>query len=213
MTRPMFAVEKLSPILLLLSVAACSGGDKKSNDGPDAAPSADAAPAFDAAPQGLACATVSNYGDQGVLTGDVLSDTTAGMGYLSIGNVLDQGPPVDIFAVELFEGYPPFEAGITTGTFPITGAQTNYADCGTCVMLFADSTQDGAAMIYIAQSGTVNVTSVEGNFTGSFVPDGETTMMVGQEPNSGTMTFDPRTDCTVTGGGATWDKAIPPATP
>lgn len=198
----------LLPILGAVA-AACSGGG--SSD-----PKADAG-TFDAdttqpdgMPAAVECATVANFTDLAMINGDVVVD--AENEYLSIDSTLDVGPPPDLFVVELFGGFGVMTDGLKTGTFEITGDETDFNLCGVCVSVIADFEAGvGSPMTYVAQSGTVTITSIEGNFTGSFAPAGGTTTMIGATINEDTGDFDPRSDCTITGGGATWDKAIPGA--
>lgn len=179
-------------------LAACSGGDG------DLA--ADAGPA-DAGALGPNCSQVESFGELGALTGQVIS--VAADSYLSVDQEIAAGPPRDLFVVELFGDAPPFGDGLKTGTFPIEGAQTNYNECGVCVVVFADLVEGSpTAMAYIAQSGTVTITSVEGSFAGSFEPDGDTVEMVGYA-RSGNGYTAAQPLCAIRGGGATWDQVIP----
>lgn len=204
-----------------LAATACSGGS--GGDGGGGGGGADAGTGGnsdagggggggggDAGGGGVTCAQVSDFADQGTIDGQVFG--SVGDDYLSIDNTLDSTAPVDLFVVELFGGLPPFEDGITTGTFEITGDQQDYDVCGACAVVFADLDEvNGPAMIYTAQSGTITVTSVEGNFTGTYDPGGATATFVGYAFNEATETFEAQESCTINGGGASWDKAIPAA--
>lgn len=184
-----------------------TGGADAGSATADAGDRADAAGMQVDASSEVSCAAVDDFGDQGTIDGEII----AGDGYLSIDHALAEGPPIDLLVVELFAGFAPFEDGITTGTFEITGDQTDYNLCGACVSVFSNLAEDNMnPMIYTAQSGTVTVTSIAGNFTGTFVPAGGSTEMVGYVPNA-MDEYDPVASCTITGGGAAWDKAIPAA--
>jgi hypothetical protein len=201
--------------LLCAAASACSGGSNK-NDTPPAADAGPQADASTAQPDGntapIACTPVTDFTDLGVINGDVL--VNAENGYLSIDGVVEAGPPVDLFVIDLFAGYGVFTDGLKTGTFTITGDETDYNTCGVCVSVLGDfDPMTGSPMMYVAQSGTVTITSIEGNFTGSFVPDAGSASFVGATFNETSEMFEDRNDCTIMGGGATWDKAIPAATP
>ena len=125
----------------ILVVAACGGGG--GSDTPDAAP--------DANPT---CLIAGNYGDLGAKTGT----TTMGPSTLTI--VLDPGPPRDSFFLKLTSGRGAFAGGLTTGTFPITGAETSSSTCGVCVNIIADIVSgQGPTKFYFATSGSVTLTS------------------------------------------------------
>ncbi len=155
---------------------------------------------------GASCAEVSDFGDLGAIDGQVFGN---GAEYLSIDSTLDANAPVDLFIVELFSGFAPFANGIVPGTYEITGDQTDYNLCGACVGVFANlPNEEAPEMVYTAQAGTLVITSVEGNFAGSFTPSGGSASFVGFRGNVDDG-FTRENSCTVTGGGATWDKAIP----
>jgi hypothetical protein len=207
-TVPMKRLSSPACLALLLSLTACSGGGD-GNDSPDAAlPLIDSGvPAADATQQS-ACGEASDVPNQGVIDGVVAGSVEED--YLSIANVIVPGPPEDTFLIELYGGFGVFENGIVPGVYPITGDETDYNTCGACVSLFADFVPNqGPSMIYVAQSGTLTVTSVEGNFVGSYAPDGATAELQGQELDDAQMAYQRRPDCTLSAGGASWDKLIP----
>jgi hypothetical protein len=207
-----FRASLLTAICAL--AAACSGGGD-GDGGADAGATADGGATADAGPQPdgsspAACVAVSDFGDQGTIDGEVIVNVENA--YLSIDSNLEAGPPQDLLVIELFGGYGVLADGLANGTYEITGDETNYNDCGVCVTVYGDfDPMTGSEMVYVAQSGTVTITSVEGNFAGTFVPAAGGSPMVGYAPNASSMMYDQRSDCTITGGGATWDKAIPAA--
>lgn len=75
----------------------------------------------------------------------------------------------DTIAVELYEGSGAFASTpIAPGTYPLTGDELNYATCGTCIFLRADLDADtGTSQTYMATGGTVTITSVSPNLTGT----------------------------------------------
>lgn len=80
---------------------------------------------------------------------------------------IQPGSPADQVGINLFDGYGVFTDGITPGTFELTGAELNYATCGLCVFLEEDVGTSNYRGLYMATGGTVTLTSVEGNITGT----------------------------------------------
>lgn len=62
-----------------------------------------------------------------------------------------------------------FEGAVETGSYELTGEQTDYATCALCVLLYSDNddANDTGGAIYMPTSGTLTLTSVEGRLTGS----------------------------------------------
>jgi hypothetical protein len=122
-----------------------------------------------------------DYGDLGAKTG------TTSQGPTTMTITLDAGPPKDSFFLKLNAGKGAFASGLANGTFPISGADASYINCGLCTNIIADiSPTTGPAKFYFADGGTVTLTSTsppagtlanvhlfEVNFmTGAAVPDG-----------------------------------------
>lgn len=129
-------------LLLLAVLAAC---------GDDGGAAVDAAPdAYDTA----RCLIAGDYGALGAVTG------TTAQGPTTLTAVLDPGPPRDSFFLKLTAGRGAFAGGLTTGTFPITGADAASATCGVCVNIIADIvSMQGPTKFYFATSGSVTLTS------------------------------------------------------
>ena len=88
--------------------------------------------------------------------GDPMSPTEYGLTTL-----LDQGPPTDLFEIQLWEGFGAFSAEVAPGTFPIQGPETNLNDCGLCALVFGDMAANGSTtMVLVAQSGTITIDAV-----------------------------------------------------
>lgn len=71
--------------------------------------------------------------------------------------------PADYVEVILVDGKGPFANGLVApGTYPIAGADTNIGTCGVCVLAMGDvdATSGLAKQVYMAQSGSVTVTTV-----------------------------------------------------
>lgn len=150
-------------------------------------------------------ADVADFGDLGFIDGEIIQDE----GYLGISSILDEGPPQDLFAIELHAGLEPFVDGITTGSFEITGRQTSLFTCGVCAEVVGDLGDTAPSMVFLAQSGTITVTSIEGNFAGSYAPAGDTARYVGYSFDEATGEVTRQEGCVLNGGGARWNKAIP----
>lgn len=78
----------------------------------------------------------------------------------------------DLLAIDLYAGYGAFEGmNISPKTITLTGVEADYASCGACVLLLTDLHQagSGAAITdtYMANGGTLTLTSTATNFTGS----------------------------------------------
>jgi hypothetical protein len=170
-------VRSVLPVLLL--IAACEarlegpGTLDREGLGPDAAvvtqgPDAaiaqpDAAPAVAA---DNACGVASTQGNLGTLMGQssvAQQGTTTSMIY-SVGAdspLTANQMARDVIYVELWDGFGAFAAGpARTGTFTISGDETDYDTCGVCVLVLANYANNTAAKMLAATSGTVTVTSI-----------------------------------------------------
>jgi hypothetical protein len=123
-----------------LSAGACSSKDPTLIDLPDAA---------------RQCLIPTDYGALGTKAGTP-DKTTAN----TLTIVLDPGPPKDDLYVMLVAGKGAFAGGaLTTGTFPISGVDASFTDCGLCINVLADIVADqGPTKFYYADSGTVTLT-------------------------------------------------------
>ncbi len=134
-----------------------SDGTTDGTSGPDASgnPGADATPAAqcvfdDVADAGTLPALKAQHcnqsGTMGLKKWYRLSATVA-------------GTPGRIVQLELWDGLGAFAGGaVRTGTFPITGAETDYATCGVCVRAIGDKGAADAKK-YFATGGSVQVTA------------------------------------------------------
>ena len=160
-------------LLLLPVLVACGAelGPSAVDVRPDAAagPHADAASGHADAPMAAdnECGIAANQGDLGTMTGAAgaraQSDTTTAQTYFVAAPTslsAMQAIP-DIINVELWDGYGAF-ANTTahTGTFTISGDETDYDTCGVCVLMAANLVNDTPARLLLATAGTVTVTSI-----------------------------------------------------
>ena len=137
------------------------------------------------------CLILTSYGALGTKTG--MPDVTTSN---SLTIVLDPGPPKDDLFVKLTPGKGAFAGGaLTTGTFPITGADATFSDCGLCTNLIADIVAgQGPTKFYYADSGTVTLTRASAS-TGT-----TTSMIAGSAQNLHFVEVDLATGQPVAGG-------------
>jgi hypothetical protein len=168
----------LSLVLLLTACGAQLGDDDGShsvrpdalqnNRTPDAGSSQ---PQPDAAPMVTdnACGVASTLGDLGILTtgsfaGSQLQSgsTTDRVSYVGAPTQATsaQATPDDVY-IELWDNYGVFAGGhAKTGTFTISGVETDLDTCGLCVMILANVSNNTATKTMLATSGSVTITSV-----------------------------------------------------
>lgn len=79
---------------------------------------------------------------------------------------LDAGPPADKLYLVLVPGKGAFANGVTVGTFPLTGDDADYNNCGVCVQLWADLAS-AATKTYVGTSGAIQIVSLTAPFQGS----------------------------------------------
>ena len=79
---------------------------------------------------------------------------------------LNQDAMPDVMLIDLYAGFGAFEAGIpaTGTTVQLTGAEASPDTCGACITIQVDytengSTEDQSTSTYIADGGTLNLTS------------------------------------------------------
>ncbi len=71
--------------------------------------------------------------------------------------ILDQGPPPDVFEIQIWDGFGVFGDGVAPGEIPITGAEANLNDCGLCALVFGDLSGGSTSTVLMAQSGTFTI--------------------------------------------------------
>jgi hypothetical protein len=166
-------VVRFALLVVLVGCAARLGGGTTEESGlnPDAAvvKVPDAAQQLPDAPSGVAdnsCGVASTQGNLGNLTGQAgvatQGTTTAKVYFVGASTSLTatQATP-DVLQVELWDGYGVFAGGAArTGTFSITGDETDYDTCGVCVLTLANVTNNTPTKMLFATSGTVTVTTI-----------------------------------------------------
>jgi hypothetical protein len=168
---------RIVPFLLIV-LAAC--GARIGDDDPDLRPDAHqlrnpdaAAEPPDAPPDAVAlamdnaCGVAASFGDLGTLTGDAGAQLQDGSTTQRVRFVAAPTPTTamqatpDLVQLELWDNYGVFDGGTAhTGTFTLSGAETDYDTCGVCVLLLANVANDTPAKMLLATSGTVTITSV-----------------------------------------------------
>jgi hypothetical protein len=214
---------------LSLAAAACGGGGGEPDSRPasDARQQADAPPPVPDAPppvpdapppipdapppppDATVCLATADYG-AATGTGDNATHDQAADFY-NMATALNADAEPDLFALQLYAGFGPFiGGGVTTGTFAIAGDDTNYATCGVCGLIIADLPASGMIeltdpqRIYLAQSGTVTITSLSPNLTGTI--DNLVLAHVTIDPATAESTVVP--DCTSTIGSLSFDAPV-----
>lgn len=198
----------LTPALLVLGLAACGGDD-------GVTPAIDAPGQIDAAVDAPVVCTVStrDFGDKGALVpSSCLQDpgqdaTSPSDDVISLRAPLEGGSPGDEIEIQLWAGFGALTNGFATGNYPITGDELQFATCGVCVFIHTNS--DGADTWdddYFATGGSVNLTSVMGNLTGTAtsLTFEHVTLAQGESTPVGD-------GCNTALTNATFDKAISPA--
>lgn len=163
-------LTSLSPVLLAFALAACGGDD----DG--VTPTVDAPGSIDAAVDAPVTCSVStrNFGDKGALTPSICVQDPGQDAADPMDDVifmrapLEAGSPFDEIEIQLWAGFGALTNGFANGTYPITGDETQFATCGVCVFLNTNRVDDQTYEDdYFATGGTVTLTSVQGNLTGT----------------------------------------------
>jgi hypothetical protein len=151
------------------------GGDAPDSGAPDAdttvdassidGSTADAAPLADAGPNPSCVVPLEGFGALGDV---VVAVSTAGASDLWGSFPLDQSGTPDTLFIELWSGWGAFPNQVTTGTFPLTGDDGSYQTCGACVYIRGDVVGPGTSNgFWMATGGTLTLTSIEGNLTGT----------------------------------------------
>jgi hypothetical protein len=159
----------LTPLVLALGLAAC--GDDGGVDPIIDAPRADAAP--DAPP--VVCSVSTNsFGDKGALTPSLCiqdpgQDAASPMDdVIFLRAPLEAGSPFDEIEIQLWSGFGALSAGFANGTYPIAGDELQFATCGVCVFINTNRTDPQTYEDdYFATGGSVTLSSVQGNLTGT----------------------------------------------
>ena len=158
--------SSIAPVLITLGLAAC-GGD----DGVSQVVDASRIDAGIDAP--VVCTVGPSFAALGALTPseciqdprqdamDPLDDV------IVLRAPLQTGSPFDELQIELWSGYGALTGGFATGTYEITGDELQYFTCGVCVFINADREGEDYVEDYFATGGSLTLTSVNGNLTGS----------------------------------------------
>ena len=130
----------------------------------------DIGPTIDAGPH--VCLTEADYGAATLMMQSANSGggTAADPDAVQLLATLNGDATPDLFALELYKGFTVFSTNIHTGTFSITGQELDYATCGVCPRIFTDydpATMMTAEQQYFATGGSVSITSITPNMTGT----------------------------------------------
>jgi hypothetical protein len=117
--------------------------------------------------QGDACSVNADYCAVGSVPGTASTEWEA---TLSWYGALEEGNPADHLWIELWAGAGVFENGLTTlDNYTLTGDDLSFDDCNICIYLTDryDTGEQTYFDTYMITGGTVTLTSVEGNITGT----------------------------------------------
>lgn len=142
------------------------------------------------------------------------TDVALGMGdpapieAVQYGAVANADAAPDAVLIQLYAGYGVFaDAPIAPGTYQLTGAESAFDTCGACVLILTDLDMDGNAVAqYMPTAGTLTVTSVNGNFTGTLTNG--SFRHVDIEPAPSFATTDNASGCTSTAATYAFDAPI-----
>jgi hypothetical protein len=162
----------------VLIAAACGGGGGGDPDAPVINRIDARVGGIDAPPSSNCGAPSAGYGTPVVDPAQQASVHDAASGvYFGISLL---NTDFDMFQLQLYDGFGVFTGGtVTTGTFPLTGDEINFATCGVCLLIFSntlDTDADGApddlslddpTRNYYASAGSVTITSLTPNLTGT----------------------------------------------
>jgi hypothetical protein len=150
--------------------------DRDVESGADAGPDDDDADEPDAGgyddvedPAEVACGVKADLGALGAVTGSAVSEIGAAVAGESIyfGAAINATAPIDQLQFDLYEDYGPFDGGIHTGSFPITGDDADPLACGACLYVAANVGSGGPEKLYFARSGTLNITVINTTISGT----------------------------------------------
>jgi hypothetical protein len=109
---------------------------------------------------------VASYGDVQPTGSDAIYDTADEVMTLTLK--LQDGIPRDEVEVTMWDGLGTFKDGIKEGTYDIKGDDLDYKYCTLCVVLYDQVNLFGGNRgWYMATGGSLTLTSVDGNLTGS----------------------------------------------
>lgn len=156
------------------ATAGC-GDDGSSNDTADASLPIDASPPIDAMPN---CPLLDGfYPDLGSVTGTAIVQPTddldpMGPQYLTLEIPLNQDTEPDVLFVEVWGDASPHDMGFLTGTFALTGFNTDLFECGNCLYIAADRQVGQPLNFHMAASGSFTIDTIDptpgtGSFSGS----------------------------------------------
>lgn len=147
--------------LALFASTACGGDDISLT--PDAPPVV----RTDAAPS---CTVLTGgYGDVGTLnTGDATVGPqmqTPTQDFILFSATVNQDAQPDGIIFSFWEGFGAFPSDFATPSYPlvvpIAGDETAFATCGTCVEFVGDVVNGAGTQSFMAQSGSITVTSLD----------------------------------------------------
>lgn len=185
-------------ILLLAALPACTVGDPTGDDpigddspddNPDPQPDPDQPDPDQPVDQPDGCPELLSYdlqlrqGSAGFVSGD------PEFVVLQADVQVENTEPLEVF-VSMFNNQGLFASGYRTGTFPLTGIDTDPIDCSLCVVLLRRDADNQVDKLLIASAGSAEITSID-------PPGGKLTGRIADAPM---RQVDPQTGADVPGG-------------
>jgi hypothetical protein len=151
------------------------------------------------------CSVNADYCAVGSVPGTASTAWTADLSWYG---PLENGNPADHLWIELWDGAGVFNEGLTTlDSYTLTGDDLSWNDCNICIYLTDqyDTGDETWLDTYMITGGTVTLTSVEGNITGT-LEDATFVKVYGNGANEGEPTPD---GCTSEIDQISFNAAIP----
>jgi hypothetical protein len=125
----------------------------------------------------VVCNATASYGTVNLGTMQVETNYAAGVLGSNAPHEQDMdgalNADTDLIHLWVYDGFGSFGTGsadkIKTGTYPLTGNETSFATCGICLFIDTDFVSGGMPKdTYFATGGSLNLTSVGSNGSGTF---------------------------------------------
>ena len=114
-----------------------------------------------------ACGVPVSIADLGARTGQGYKESENGSDFYELSVVVNPGPPDDVLWIGLFAGYGAFANGNPApGTYTIAGDDASAVNCGTCVLLDINATEESAERSLMAVSGQLTIEQVGATVSG-----------------------------------------------
>ncbi len=111
------------------------------------------------------CAADADLGSLALTDGGMV----IGDSWYTFYQAINEDPQADFFQIEVYGDTTQFPGLPEPGTYEIAGDNAQYASCGVCVFILADTDGDGIpSRTYLATSGTVTLTETGPGLVGTY---------------------------------------------